>query len=203
MERPVTPKRKRSVRGPRAIRVPKGGKDYRVYAPCAFCRPASRPAPPDSTGPWLYEDEAAERLLCSVDKGAEAEGGQGYHVRDGQGDTIGTIHRLPPSKRIFKHTWRIEQVGHPEIIGRNQWASGDTKDIVEHGVTKVFMGALQSAVTSLGSESSDHSEGAGRTLEWRSDGHVVMVSQGSKWVTIKADWMDRRLAFAFALIGDD
>ncbi|MER0241071.1 hypothetical protein AAHZ94_03345 [Streptomyces sp. HSW2009] len=202
VERPVAPHRKRSVRGPRAIRVPSGGKNYRVYAPCAYCAPAAASTPPGVTGPCLYEDEAGERLLCALDSAAETDGERQHRVIDAQGELIGTITRIPPTKRMFKHTWRMEQVGHPEIIGRNQWASGDTKDIVENGVSKVVFGALKSAVTSLGAEESDHSESRERTLEWRSDGKVVMVSQGSKSVTVRVGWIDRRLAFAFALLGD-
>ncbi|MEU3959951.1 hypothetical protein AB0F42_09030 [Streptomyces buecherae] len=202
VERPITPHRKRAVRGPRAIRVPSGGKNYRVYAPCAYCAPPSAPTLPGVTGPCLYEDEAAERLLCSLNDVGESDGEHQHQVRDARGELIGSITRIPPSKRMFKHTWRIEQVGQPEIIGRNQWASGDTKDIVENGVSKVVFGALKSAVTSLGAEESDHHDSRERTLEWRAEGNVVMVSQGGKWVTIKAGWVDRRLAFAFALLGD-
>lgn len=41
-----------------------------------------------------------------------------------------------------------------------------------------------------------------RSLERRVNDTVVMVSEGSVEVTVNADWVDRRLAFTFALVGD-
>ncbi|MEU6415373.1 hypothetical protein [Microbispora sp. NPDC046933] len=45
-----------------------------------------------------------------------------------RGQVIGTVKRIPP-KRPFRHTWRIEQPGHPEITGRNEWVSGSLKHV--------------------------------------------------------------------------
>lgn len=212
VERPATPKRKRAVRGVRAVRVPKGGGGSRVYAPCAYCAPPSVPAPPGISGPRLYEDEEAQRLLCYVDTegvedakddegaGQDADRDRRHHVRDGKGEIIGTIHRIAPSKRMFKHTWRIDQPGHPEIVGRNQWASGDAKEIAGRGAGK-FISGLMDSLASLDADSGDQAERKARTLEWRAGGELVMTSQG-KMCTITADWLDRRLAFAFVLLGD-
>ncbi|MET7936474.1 hypothetical protein [Streptomyces sp. NPDC005322] len=214
VERPITPKRKRAVRRARAVRVPKGGGGSRVYAPCAYCAPASVPVPPGISGPRLYEDENGQRLLCYIDAGGAesvesaegtggaegAEGDRRHHVRDGNGEIIGTIRRIAPSKRMFKHTWRIDQPGHPEIVGRNQWASGDARDIAGRGAGK-FISGLMDSLASLDADSGDQAERKARTLEWRADGELVMTSQG-KTCTITADWLDRRLAFAFVLLGD-
>ncbi|MEV4924404.1 hypothetical protein [Streptomyces roseoverticillatus] len=200
VERPVTSKRKRAVHGPRAVRVPRGGNDHRVYAPCAYLAPASRPAPAGITGPRLYEDEDAQKLLCYLEPSDETEGEKPYRVLDGHGQLIGTVRRLAPAKRFLKHTWRIEQPGRPQIVGRNQWAVSSTKELAELAATKVVLNTFQ-AIVDMGAEGGDQPSKP-RTLEWKADGKLVMTSEGSELVTIKADWLDRRLAFAFALLGD-
>ncbi|MFD9332851.1 hypothetical protein ACFWBF_00285 [Streptomyces sp. NPDC060028] len=193
-ERPVTAKRKKAAFGPLAVRVPKNGKDYRVFAPCAYVGHVE--------GDYaLYEDADCLRVLCLVDRGGREVGGERHHdVHDGQGQLIGTLRRVPPRSRPFRHTWRIDQPGHPTVVGRNEWASGDAKAftyrMVDKGLTEVL-----NAVTSLGAEGGD-TPAKPRTLEWRAGDKVVMVSESSKKVTVKADWVDRRLAFAFALVGD-
>ncbi|MFS8204865.1 hypothetical protein ACLVWQ_40105 [Streptomyces sp. CWNU-52B] len=53
----------------------------------------------------------------------------------------------------------------------------------------------------MGAEGGDQ-RSKSRSLEWRAGDKVVMVSEGSEKVTVRADWLDRRLAFAFALVGD-
>ncbi|WP_067171508.1 hypothetical protein [Microtetraspora niveoalba] len=106
--------------------------------------------------------------------------------------------RIPP-KRPFRHTWRIEQPGHPEITGRNKWASGGVKDIAGRAAERVLHEALDGLLSSPGD--SDRGRRP-RSLEWRSGEEVVMTSEGSAEVRIRKEWLDRRLAFAFALIGD-
>ncbi|MBT2406731.1 hypothetical protein J7I97_12050 [Streptomyces sp. ISL-87] len=182
VERPLTAKRKRVVMGLTAVRVPKGGKDRRVLAPCAY----------PGSGLTLYEDPGARRLLCSVDAPEEVDGERRHVVRDAGGEPIGTIRRIAP-RRPFKHTWRIDQPGHPEIVGRNEWAGGQ-------GVLKAAM-ALADSAMGMGIEGGDQ-RSKPRTLEWRAGDRTVMVSGGGEEVTIRASWLDRRLAFAFALLGD-
>lgn len=200
-ERPATPKRKKPVYGPRAVRVPRGGKDYPVNAPCAYLPPASRPdSGPSRDDLTLYEDPEAQRLLCYVDAPQEVDGERHHVVHDAQGQVIGTVRRVPP-KRPFRHTWRIDQPGHPEIVGRNEWASGDsTKEVVGRAAARVTIG-LVASLADLGAEGGDQPSRP-RTLEWRVEDKVVMVSEGSAQVSIRAEWIDRRLAFAFALVGD-
>ncbi|WP_431043787.1 hypothetical protein ACQUSR_19110 [Streptomyces sp. P1-3] len=205
VERPATAKRARPVRGPRAIRVPKGAGSSQVFAPCVYIAPPAPPAPAGAVEPCLFEDPESQRLLCYLvaDGEVESEGERRFQVCDGQGQEIGTIRRIPSSKRMFKHTWRIHQPGQAEVVGRNQWASGDAKRIAERGAGKVFTDLLNS-VASGGAEGGDQGSPIrkSRTLEWWADGQLVMVSEGTKLVTIKAEWLDRRLAFAFALLGD-
>lgn len=193
-ERPVTARRTTPTFGPLAVRVPRNGKECRVFAPCAFIgREGERAA--------LYEDAACRLLLCVIDGGGREAGAERHHdVHDAQGAVIGTLRRLPPRARPFKHGWRIDQPGRPPVLGRNEWVSGNAKDIAARVVEKSLFGALD-ALTSLGAEGGDR-PARPRTLEWRAEDEVVMVSEGSEKVTVKADWLDRRLAFAFALVGD-
>ncbi|MCX5293785.1 MULTISPECIES: hypothetical protein [unclassified Streptomyces] len=198
VERPKSPKRLRSVWGKPAVRVPTGSKDYPVLAPCAFLGSSSVPNLPSRPELTLFEDVDARRLLCYVEEAREVDGEQHHAVRDAQGQLIGTLRRVPP-KRPFKHTWRIDQPGQPEIVGRNEWASGSTGEVA----ARVAIRATFEAVDGLFSTGND--DGAkkkARSLEWRAGDNVVMTSEGSVQVKIEANWLDRRLAFAFALVGD-
>lgn len=200
-ERPVTAKRREASFGPLAVRVPKNGKDLRVFAPCAYVAHTG----PDGADYALYADPEHTRRLCVIDRpGTESASGERHHeVRDERGRLLGTLRRIPPRSRPFKHTWRIDQPGHPTVVGRNEWASGDARAFTLRMVDKGFTAALN-AVTSLGAEGGD-THGRPRTLEWRTadtGGRVVMISEPGDRVTVKSDWLDRRLAFAFALVGD-
>ncbi|MFJ9817502.1 hypothetical protein ACIRU3_19980 [Streptomyces sp. NPDC101151] len=203
VERPVTNKRKRAVWGKPAVRVARGSKDLRVLAPCAYLgsaetQPAGLPSPPEQT---LFEDPGARSLLCYVEMPVQVDGERRHLVRDGQGQLVGALTRVPPKHRPFKHSWRIEQPGHPEIVGRSDWTSGNAKEITGRVAGKLIGGILD-AIGDLGAEGGDQRSRA-RALEWRAEDKVVMVSQGSEQVTVRAGWVDRRLAFALALIGDD
>lgn len=198
VERPRSPKRTRSGWGKPAVRVPQGGKDYPVLAPCAFLGSSSVERLPSRPELTLYEDPDAQRLLCYVEEPREVNGERHYDVRDAQGQLLGTLRRIPP-KRPFKHTWCIEQPGHPEIVGRNEWASGSAGQVA----TRVAMRAAFEAVDSLFyAGTDDGAKSKARTLEWRAGDEVVMTSEGSAQVEIQKSWVDRRLAFAFALVGD-
>lgn len=207
VERPVTKKRARPVRGPRAIRVPKGAGESRVLAPCAYAARVEPPAPSSAMEPCLYEDPESQRLLCYL-VAEEGEGGERcYRVYDAAGEGIGAVRRIPPSSKLFKHTWRIEQPGHPEIVGRNEWASGGVKQMADRAAGKVLTEALNSLphIVPPGEGSTSGSGGSqrqSRKLEWWSGSELVMVSQSIKTLKVKADWLDRRLAFAFAVLGD-
>ncbi|MFI6091360.1 hypothetical protein [Streptomyces sp. NPDC051218] len=199
-ELPVTKGRGSAVRGPRAIRVPQGKGSSLVFAPCAYVGPVAPPAPSSALDPCLYEDLEKQRLLCCLVAEGDEGGERCFRVLDGQGTEIGTIRRVPPSRKPFKHTWRIDQPGHTEIVGRNRWASGDAKRIAARGAETVFHEALDSLFYS--EETASPPRPKSRTLEWLSDSELVMVSQGTDLFTVRVDWLDRRLAFAFALLGD-
>ncbi|MDQ0930246.1 hypothetical protein [Streptomyces turgidiscabies] len=198
LERPKSPKRTRSAWGKPAVRVPQGGKDYPVLAPCAFLGSSSVEHLPSRPELTLYQDPDAQHLLCYVEEGREVNGELHYSVRDAQGEVIGTLRRIPP-KRPFKHTWCIEQPGQPEIVGRNEWASGGAGQVA----TRVAMRAAFEVVDGLfHAGTDDGAKTKPRTLEWRAGDEVVMTSEGSAQVQIQKNWVDRRLAFAFALVGD-
>lgn len=148
----------------------------------------------------LYEDAEARRLLCYLVE-AEGEGGERhFRAYDGEGVEIGAIRRVPPSKKVFKHTWRIEQPGHPVIVGRNEWASGGATEIALRVAGKAIGGAVDSLFTDENVESGKSRQS--RKLEWWSGSELVMTSRSIKLLSIHQSWLDRRLAFAFAVLGD-
>jgi len=184
--RPATRKRNRIEWGPKAIRVPQGPKNDRVFTPCAYVADGGR----------LTLDAEGKQLLCSVAETTENT----YEVRDDQAELIGTITRIPSARPLLRPTWRIDQPGHPEIIGRTEWLSGRPKELATKAAGRLFTGVLD-AVFSGGAEGGDQPT-KGRVLEWRADDEVVLLSETTKSVTIKADWPDRRLLFAYTLIAD-
>ncbi|MFR9795398.1 hypothetical protein ACL02U_05725 [Streptomyces sp. MS06] len=199
VERPRSPKRIRSVWGEPAVRVPTGNKDRPILAPCAFLGSSSTAGLPSRPELTLFEDAAARRLLCYVEEPGEVDGERHHVVRDALGQVIGTLRRIPP-RRPFKHTWRLDQPGRPEIVGRNEWASGGAGQVA----ARVAIRAAFEAVDGLfDAGTDDRSRNRPRLLEWRAGDKVVMTSEGSTQVKIQANWLDRRLAFAFALVGDE
>ncbi|WP_125263256.1 hypothetical protein [Streptomyces alboflavus] len=155
----------------------------------------------------LYEDPESNRMLCYL-VAEEAEGGERCHrVYDAAGEEIGAVRRIPPTSKLFKRTWRIEQPGHPEIVGRNEWASGGVKQMADRATGKVLTEALNGLSHIIppgesGTSDSGGSQRQSRKLEWWSGGELVMVSHSIKMIKVQADWLDRRLAFAFAVLGD-
>ncbi|GAA5199537.1 hypothetical protein GCM10023322_75340 [Rugosimonospora acidiphila] len=199
LERPETLKRRRKTFGARAVRVRRGDKDFPVNAPCAFFAPADGVHLPVSHELTLFEDEACQRLLCYVEASQQVDGERRHVVRDGGHETIGVVRRIPP-RRPFRHTWRIDQPGHPEIVGRNEWASGGPSKAQLLVTTAVRVGF--NIIDSAGSENGEGRGNAARILEWWSGEDEVMRSVGSDEFRLYKDWFDRRLAFAFALIRD-
>ncbi|GAB3935832.1 hypothetical protein GCM10029976_046770 [Kribbella albertanoniae] len=184
--RPATRKRNRIEWGPKAIRVPQGSKDDRVFTPCAYV----------ASGGRLTLDPEEMQVLCSVAEVAE----NSFEVRDGQAVLIGTITRVPSGRPMLRPTWRMDQPGHPEIVGRTEWLSGSPKELAAKAAGRLFTGVLD-AITSAGDEGGDQPT-KDRVLEWRAGDEVVMLSESTKSVTLKADWLDRRLPFAYTLIAE-
>ncbi|OWA06447.1 hypothetical protein B9W68_18465 [Streptomyces sp. CS227] len=197
LERPVTKKQRQAVRGERAVRAPRGRKAYdQVFAPCAYVAFAEETAARVRGAEFaLFEDAALERLLCSVGVPArEARGVLAYPVRDASGAEVGTVRRVPGGP-LRRHTWRVAQPGYPEITG--------TGELAQHGLAgKAISIGLAATSALLNPATHAGASGKPRGLTWAAEGRNVMHSAGSKEMTLRADWFDRRLAFAFALIGD-
>jgi hypothetical protein len=192
-ERPATGQRKQPVLGARAFRVPHGGGMQRVNAPCAFFPPQGA-----ANDLRLYEDVEGRTLLCSVDDPEEADGARHFRVRDGQGQIVGTVRRIPPLKHALKPTWRLEQPSRPEIVSSAEWAKGGVTEMVQKGAGKLLLGAVQ-AVADMGADGGDQ-PARSRVLEWKADGELVMTSDAHHRFLIRAAWLDRRLVFAYALL---
>ncbi|MET2717299.1 MULTISPECIES: hypothetical protein [Streptomyces] len=193
--RRVGKKRRKPVGGPYAVRVPTGDPQDPLLLPCAFFAPDVQ----GISASRLYEDAAAQHVLVSYDP-REASGEEGvwrYRVRDGAGEEIGAIRRIPPANRMVKHTWRIDQPGRPEIVGRNKLAR-TRPGAAKWAVGRMIGEALASATAGDESDSARKP----RTLEWTADGEAVMTSQYLGTYVLSADWLDRRLAFAYALLRD-
>jgi hypothetical protein len=186
VELPATPKRKKIGWGPKAIRVPQGGKFDRVLAACAYVGPERS----------LYLDAELTQLLCSV----VPSGDNSWSVHDGGGSIVGTITRIPSNRPLLRPNWRIEQPGQVDVIGRTEWLSGDAKQLAEKAAGRLFSGVLD-ALTSFGAEGGDQPTKQ-RVLEWRAGDDIVMLSEATKSIRIKAAWLDRRLAFAYSLIAE-
>ncbi|WP_171161909.1 hypothetical protein [Streptomyces sp. I05A-00742] len=196
VEREQGPGTKRPVLGDHAVRVPRRDGQRRINPPCAFLAGRSGVSA-------IYEDRERQRLLCTIDRSEEeAEGERRHPVRDAEDREIGVIRRIPSSKKLLRHTWRIEQPGHPEIVGRNKWAAISPQDAALRAVGKVVEGLLDSAFSGGDPDGGDGRAARDRTLLWVADGAEVMQSVGSGFSSIKAGWLDRRLAFAMAVLGD-
>ncbi|MFT2017467.1 hypothetical protein ACMA1D_16750 [Streptomyces sp. 796.1] len=196
VERKNQMERKKTIEGPRAIRVPGRNGWEQTFAPCAYFAGKY-----GDLGPVLYEDVKFQRVLCVLDDPLERDGEDVYHVRDAQSEIVGSIRRIPPVNRLSRHTWRIDQPGCPTVIGRNKWAKKGPKEVA--GV------ALESAVGFLARSSGDGSYSRDRELEWKTpDGEFVMNSCGYGGhdmrleIEIEVRWLDRRIAFAYAMLRD-
>ncbi|MFJ4436246.1 hypothetical protein [Streptomyces sp. NPDC088923] len=196
LERALAPKRPREVRGPMAIRVEQDHPRGTVYAPCAFRGSLTGPTASGTSGKRWFEDLECLRVLCHVDDGVEDGGLRRYEVRDGSGEVIGTIECHPPQGGRKRPSWRIQQPGHPEIVGRSDG------DLIERGLVGAFEFANVLYESAMLGDQRVAKPKKPRAVNWKDEtGRSVMLSQGKKH-TVRVAWLDRRLAFAFALLGD-
>ncbi|MFE3187037.1 hypothetical protein ACFXKR_40280 [Streptomyces violascens] len=166
-----------------------------VYAPCAFFG-----TPAFVHGPQqLFEDREATRVLLTVEPGQETDGQHHFRVLDARDMLIGTIRKVPPTSRPFKHTWRLDQPGRPEIAGRNEWSGVDARSLAVRVAGEAIFSVLSAPLYGEGDDSGQRTP---RTLVWKGGSEVVMTSGGDRPYRLTSDWLDRRLAFAVALLGD-
>ncbi|WP_427893633.1 hypothetical protein ACQHIV_11870 [Kribbella sp. GL6] len=184
VERPATRYRNRIDWGPNAIRVPSGPRDDRVLEACAYVGPERS----------LYVDADLTRLLCRVEQLSDHT----WSVVDADDTELGTITRLPSSRPLIRPNWRITQPGRPDVLGRTEWLSGPPARLAAKAAGRLLVGVLD-GLTGIGDDGGDQPVRV-RTLEWRAGDEAVMYSEGTNLITVKADWLDRRLAFAYCLI---
>ncbi|MEU6442682.1 hypothetical protein [Streptomyces sp. NPDC047046] len=189
-------KRSREVHGVMAIRVWKDDPRGSIYAPCAFRGAHAGPLPSGIPEKRLFEDRECLRVLCHVDDGVEEGAVRRHQVMDGRGESIGTIEHHPPKERHKYPSWRIQQPGHPEIVGSSEG------NLIERGLVSLVDFSLDFINGALVGDGRARKPKKPRLIGWKDEaGKLVMISQGKEH-TVKAAWLDRRLAFAFALLGD-
>ncbi|MFI8909396.1 hypothetical protein ACIGV8_28300 [Streptomyces albidoflavus] len=199
VERPRGSRRPQAVLGAHAVRVLRGPLAERVHAPCAYVGEPedTRRAAPGAAF-TLFEDPGLQRLLCAV-AAPDTEGRDLlYAVRDAAGELIGTVRRVAGGP-LTPHTWRIDQPGHPEVTGTGKVGSlnGPGRKLgASAGI------AVDLVTRALTAQDGAKKQKKPRTLHWYAGEEKVMDSEGSDTVAVRATWLDRRLAFAFALIGD-
>lgn len=186
VERPATRTRNRIEWGPNAIRVASGSKDDRVLTPYAYVG-ADRS---------LYLDANLTQLLCRVSELSEHT----WAVLDSGGTELGTITRIPSGRPFLRPNWRITQPGRPDLLGRTEWLSGPPARLAAKAASRLLVGVLD-GLTGVGDEGGDQPTKT-RTLEWRAAGEVAMYSEGTTSITVRADWLDRRLAFAYCMVAE-
>lgn len=206
--RPATFRRK-ALTGERAVRVPTMQDGVRYFAPAALVSSAGGA---DSEPPSYELHEAAQPriMLCAL---APVKGGARYCVTDAQGVELGLVHRTPAAKRTIQHGWWLQQPGHPDIVARYHWAKGTAKEIATRGKEKAVRGAGQlvgsvvDSVLSFGAEGGDQSSSyTPKPVTWRAEGDeetVVLTLghlEGVRVYQPHAEWLDRRLAFALAVL---
>jgi hypothetical protein len=187
VERPATRTRNHIDWGPNAIRVPSGPRDDRVLEACAYVGPDRA----------LYLDPDLTPLLCRVVPLSD----NSWSVVDPSGAELGTITRLPSPHPLTRPNWRLthtNQPDRPDLLGRTEWLSGPPVRLAAKAASRLLVGVLD-GLTGIGDEGGDQPVKA-RTLEWRAGDEVGMYSEGTNLITVKADWLDRRLAFAYCLI---
>ncbi|WAC96771.1 hypothetical protein [Streptomyces sp. NA13] len=195
-ERPPTKGYRRPVDGPTAIRVTDEDAYGPILRPCAYLGfPQNNTGGPDIAH-TLFTDPLHAHLLCSVSHRHEKDGIGHHVVRTAEGTRIGVIQRLP-RKGLRRHTWRIEQPGRPVVVGRSRWAAYSPRHFAGEAGISLANVALDSVLPGEGKDTA-----APRRLTWTADDELVMETQDRHPTHLHADWLDRRLAFAFALIGD-
>ncbi|MHC3473747.1 hypothetical protein ACYF6T_34340 [Streptomyces sp. 7R007] len=202
--RPATLGRK-AVKGPRALRVATVRDGVRYFAPTVLVSRGGEEVP--SYG--LYDAVHPQVPLCSLTP--EKEGAR-YRVTDGHGQQIGLVHRTPAAKRTIQHGWWLQQPGRPDIVARYHWARGSAKEIAQRGKETVVKGAgalagsVVDSLISFGAEGDSGRTYTAKPVTWRPDGEpetVVLTCDhvdGVRAYLPQAEWFDRRLAFALAVL---
>ncbi|KOU35040.1 hypothetical protein ADK54_38160 [Streptomyces sp. WM6378] len=111
-----------------ALRTPRMIGKKPAYAPCAFLNTSAFVNGPQQ----LFEGRDCTRVPLTVEDGQEVDGQRHFRVLDTYDTPIGTIRKVPPKSRPFRHTWHIDQPDRPEIAGRNEWSGIDCGHRARH-----------------------------------------------------------------------
>lgn len=205
--RPATFRRK-ALTGQRAVRVPTAQGGVWYFAPSVLVSRTEEETPSYE----LYDATEAGALLCAL---APVKGGARYRVTDAGGQELGLVHRTPAAKRTIQHGWWLQQPGHPDIVARYHWARGSAKEIAARGKEKAvkeageLAGSVVDSILSFGADDAEDYSGGSHTpkpVTWRAEGEekdVVLTSshlEGHKTYLPHGSWLDRRLAFALAVL---
>ncbi|MFB6674107.1 hypothetical protein ACFCWG_17210 [Streptomyces sp. NPDC056390] len=193
---------RKPVKGRLAVRVPTAVAGVRHFAPAAYVVGGGEDGGPHE----LYEAQGAQGLVCTV-----TAAGDGHVVTDAEGAELGHVHRTPAVKRTVRHGLWLRQPGRPDAVARYHWAKGSAKDIATRGKdgagrgAGALVGSVVDSVLSLGAEGGDRSgTRTAKPVTWRAGEETVLTQgyvDGVKSYVPQAGWLDRRLAFALAVLG--
>ncbi|UNS96784.1 hypothetical protein MMF93_09870 [Streptomyces tubbatahanensis] len=202
--RPSAPRRKKLI-GRRAVRMPVTLDGARYFAAAAFIEQRD----PEVRSYELYDATETGELLCTVASASGGRNGERYQVRDQAGRELGLVCRTPAAKRAVQHGWWLRQPGHPDVVARYHWAKGSARQIAARGRDAAVRGAsglATSVVDSVlyGDAADDTSTARPRKpVTWHADEEAVLTAgdtQGSTLYVPQARWLERRLAFALAVL---
>ncbi|MFG3283256.1 hypothetical protein [Streptomyces sp. NPDC048111] len=205
--RPAASRRKKLV-GRHAVRRSVTIDGVRYFAAAAFIEQQD----PGSRIYTLHDATQAQEVVCTVAP-ADGAGGERYLVRDGAGHELGVVFRTGAAKRAVQHGWWLRQPGHPDVVARYHWARGSARDIASRGTDTAVRGAGSLAASvvesvlfgELAGQDTNHTR-PNRPVTWRAGDEVALTAghtQGVKSYIPHASWLDRRLAFALAVLRHD
>ncbi|MFX4291010.1 hypothetical protein [Streptomyces bohaiensis] len=156
----------------------------------------------------LFTDPEYQRPICRLlEPEIDGDSGLRYTATDERGETIGTITKVAPTRRPFKHTWRITTPDGLSVQGRNAWATKQRHVREARG----YLNPL-TYVVGAADDSSWATGNRGRELFWvdpaddsrRANTTYLMSSTSADFARLTdqgAGLLDRRLAL-LAVIGE-
>ncbi|NJQ04642.1 hypothetical protein [Streptomyces lonarensis] len=150
----------------------------------------------------LFTDPEHLRPICRLlEPDAGKDGSLVYTATDDQGRTIGTLTKVPPSHRLFKHTWRIDTPAGQVIHGRNSRATKQA----HHLAAREILNPLNQLFGALEEGTGTDGGPRGRRLFWidpadnskRAHKTFVMQSCSADFASVTDQGpatLDRRLA---------
>uniref|UniRef100_A0AAU2UWC8 Uncharacterized protein n=1 Tax=Streptomyces sp. NBC_00003 TaxID=2903608 RepID=A0AAU2UWC8_9ACTN len=198
--------RQKGLTGRRAVRMSVTLGGVRYFAAAAFVEQRA----PEVRSYELYDATQAQSLLCTIAPVSGDGGGERYQVRDQAGQELGLVFRTAAAKRTVQHGWWLRQPGHPDIVARYHWARGSAKEIAARGKDATVRGAgglVAGVVDSVifGDTAADNRSyvRSAKPVTWCADDEAALTAghtQGIKSYIPHASWLDRRLAFALAVL---